>query len=285
MNLYFPLGEILIIKFFRIATILISNSFKRILWLIRDSKRANQTEFQAHLLVMNNIAYAKLARTCVESFLHFRPNSKITIHCDDKTKNEVRKAFRVLNFFRRGRIRLENLKSDLPWQNHKLDIILELSGTQSIFMDCDLRWNGSMPINEVNKIMYFVKEKPLRSYDKLIESAPAFLREFSESSMKNTSFFSWSGREILENQRAQIIKMWTEIYEHSQFQISESNGSLSRISEQVVLSVLPEIFSLSFTFLKESDFQFDGSLCESSYFGASGGRFALWGNTIRKSLF
>ena len=285
MNLYFPSGEILFIKLLRITTILISNLFRRILWLIRDSKKANQTEFQLHLLVMNNIAYAKLARTCVESFLHFHPNSQITIHCDDKTRKQVRKALRVLNFFRRGRTSLENLKSDFPWQRHKLDVILRMSGTRSIFMDCDLRWNGSMPIGEVNKIIYFVKEKPLRSYDKLIESAPPFLREFSESSMKNTSFFSWSGCEILETQRVQIIKMWADIYEHSQSQISESNGSLSRISEQVVLSVLPEIFSLSFTFLKESDFQFDGSLCESSYFGASGGRFALWGNTIRKSLF
>lgn len=272
-------------KLFRLVFQLLSNSIRRILWLTKESKNSNSFYFNVHLLVVSNTFYARLARVCVESFLYLHPNSQIIIHCDSETEGELLRQFRVLKFFRRGKVRLDRLSNDSVWQFHKLQIILEMNGTTDIFMDCDLRWNGPIGDDARGKLVFFVQERSLSTYKGLVDALPGNIKKCSEVSMKNTSYFSWSGVKILESEYEQILNCWQELYERTLNKTLSSTESISRISEQVVLSVLPELFRLPFVFLKKSDQQFDGSICESSYYGASGGRFALWGNTNRKSLF
>ena len=272
-------------KLFRLVFQLLSNSIRRILWLTKESKNSNSSYFNVHLLVVSNTFYARLARVCVESFLYLHPNSQIIIHCDSETEGELLRQFRVLKFFRRGKVRLDRLSNDSVWQLHKLQIILGMNGTSDIFMDCDLRWNGPIGDDARGKIVFFVEERSLSTYKGVVDALPGNIKKCSEASMKNTSYFSWSGIKILESEYDQILNCWQELYERTLDKTLSSTESISRISEQVVLSVFPELFRLPFVFLKESDQQFDGSICESSYYGASGGRFALWGNTNRKSLF
>ena len=151
-------------------------------------------------------------------------------------------------------------------------------------------------LNTIQKVNSTIKargtgtiiRRPLQA-DLYRKSAERYMQKklapYTNTSMKNTSFFSWSGVKILESQCQHIVDLWAELYENTLNQTSIQSQSVSRISEQVVLSLVPRLFGLPFSFLKDSDKQFDGSICESSYYGASGGRFALWGNTNRKPWF
>lgn len=270
----------------RIASKFLSNSIRRIGWLIRNSSNATSSNFKIHLLVVSNPTYAKLAQTCVESFLFFHPNSQVVIHHDDRTKTHLLRHLKALQFFRKGRVIYEKVSEGSAWQLNKLNLILELNGTRDIFMDCDLRWNGPILDSfENQQLMYFVEERALSTYIGTNQVLTRNIKKFSEVSMKNTSFFSWSGRSIEQSKVSLIVDSWIEFHSNSGNFELDRRESVSRLSEQVVLSVMPAMFDLPYRFLKESDQQFDGSICESSYFGASGGRFALWGNTNRNSLF
>ena len=273
------------IKLLRIPLQFCSNLIRRLIWLTQNSKKANLSFFKVHLLVVNNTFYARLAQTCVESFLFFHPNSQIIIHYDYKTEKELIKRFKAVALLRKNKVNFELVNENSVWQLHKLHIILGMQGTYDFFMDCDLRWNGSIQDKNEDRLIFFLEERVLVSYEEIYEAMQKKLAPYTNTSMKNTSFFSWSGVKILESQCQHIVDLWAELYENTLNQTSIQSQSVSRISEQVVLSLVPRLFGLPFSFLKDSDKQFDGSICESSYYGASGGRFALWGNTNRKPWF
>ena len=272
-------------KLLRFSKLTLLNSNRRFRWLFQDSKFANLDNLATHLLVVKNPVYARLARTCVESFLHYHPNSQVIIHYDTRTWNALKRQLCLLRLFRRGRLRFERLSDDPIWQESKLDIILSISGTNNIFMDCDLRWNGAAPLPSNRSILYFVKERALESYKGVLEVLPSRFHSFGVSLMKNTSVFSWSYLNLSDASKERVKAIWLEFQSNCKQSYKPELQSVSRISEQIVLSILPDLEGYPFTFLKELDQQFDGSVCESSYYGASQGRFAIWGNTNRKSLF
>lgn len=269
----------------RLLSSLVVNSYRRIRWLTSTSRTANCSPFKIHLLVVKQPIYAKLARTCVESFLYFHPNTQVIIHCDQVTLNSLKRAFRILKLLRRRVISLQLLPNNDVWQMNKLKIILDISGTQEIFMDCDLRWNGLMSNEKDGVLCYFVKEKYLTLYEGMAEALTSNLQDYLRTSMKNTSYFTWSGANLDHQHKLAVIEMYNQIMNLQILKNSPEFESIKRISEQIVLSIMPEQYSLPFKFLKNSDRQFDGTICESSYYGASGGRFAIWGNTNRKFLF
>jgi hypothetical protein len=272
-------------KLLRFSKLILLNSNRRFRWLFQDSKFANPEILATHLLVVKNPVYARLARTCVESFLHYHPNSQVIIHYDTRTWNALKRQLCLLRLFRRGRLRFERLSDDPIWQESKLDIILSISGTNNIFMDCDLRWNGAAPLPSNRSILYFVKERALESYKGVLEVLPSRFHSFGVALMKNTSVFSWSYLNLSDASKERVKAVWLEFQSNCKQSYKPELQSVSRISEQIVLSILPDLEGYPFTFLKELDQQFDGSVCESSYYGASQGRFAIWGNTNRKSLF
>jgi hypothetical protein len=272
-------------KLLRFSKLILLNSNRRFRWLFQDSKFANPENLATHLLVVKNPVYARLARTCVESFLHYHPNSQVIIHYDTRTWNALKRQLCLLRLFRRGRLRFERLSDDPIWQESKLDIILSISGTNNIFMDCDLRWNGAAPLPSNRSILYFVKERALESYKGVLEVLPSRFHSFGVALMKNTSVFSWSYLNLSDASKERVKAVWLEFQSNCKQSYKPELQSVSRISEQIVLSILPDLEGYPFTFLKELDQQFDGSVCESSYYGASQGRFAIWGNTNRKSLF
>ncbi len=230
-------------------------------------------QYEAHLLIVKNEIYAKIAKVCVESFLFYNPNSRVVIHTDSKTKKSTQNALKKLVINNKVTI-LETVSENTPWQDSKLNLIMSLGDPQKFFMDADLKWNG--PIIPLQGITLFVNEFVFKENEfyKPITSSDWF-SEYSNSTMKNTSFFYWGGYkpslddkrhlEVLMN-RIQVI---SDYYENS----NEFRSSTSRISEQIALSLLLEKLIQDVYFLKDSDRFKDGSFVESSYFGATGASF------------
>lgn len=271
-------------KWLRIASSFLKNLIRRTFWLTKSHAQANFSNLKINLLAVNNPIYARLARTCVESFLYFHPKADVVIHGDIQTKSSLKRQFILLNLLRKGQVTFKEVEPGLDWQQHKLSIILNMSGTLELFMDCDLRWNGPIQNSNTPAILYFVSERPLNTYFGISECLPEEIQSLNSITMKNTSVFSWSAIKIGDRQAYEIVEIWHRLLDKAK-SLEEAVPDVTRISEQIVLSLIPDMYNIPFRFLKKVDRQFDGSVCESSYFGASGGRFAIWGNTIRKSRF
>jgi hypothetical protein len=238
-------------------------------------KNANKETIIANMLVVKDLRYVKIAKICVQSFLHFHPNSRIVVHADSRT---FLKSQKKLSSKKVKVIRDQN-DSD-PWQISKLNLVSQLSGSHEIFMDADLRWNG--PIKKITKPTFFVREFTFNEQEKYsVVFAELNWEKYLNYSMKNTSFVSFGGVSFPK-------KTWDEILQNIlsfQQKVNESKLSqdvkvdLIRISEQVALSLVLDDFECNF--LKASDSQFDGLLVESSYVGATGTRFGLFGATNR----
>ena len=260
--------------------------YRRILGLIRhirvslkyflgSSEFSNKDSFIVNILIVKNPAYIKIAKICINSFLHFHPNAKVKIHCDEKT------FFKAKSTFRSKKLEvLRDCINEDPWQLSKLKLFLKLSGTREILMDADLKWNGPLP--ELSSVTYFVREftfKDNKVYVELFEKLG--WQQYINYSMKNTSFVTLNEVRFSEDkihQQNSMIKLFEKQVNESELKDREKKD-LIRISEQVILSL--EFDDINCKFLKVSDRQFDGSLVESSYFGATGTRFGIFGTTSR----
>jgi hypothetical protein len=258
---------------------LFSNLFWTLRWNLGSAKSANLVEVIGHLLIVKNADYVRVARICISSFLYFNPNAIIQIHCDQVTFKKCQAMVRLLK--RRKQIRISQDQADqVEWQHSKLGLILNLSGTCDIYMDADLKWNGSLPV--IKSTTFFVREFVLMSkleYKELLEAMN--LQELTLNTMKNTSFFSWNGSLAPEKIRSQLFELWGYMLQKiEEMSVSDSTKeSLKRVSEQLCLSILvPESES---NYLKDADSQFDGTFVESSYFGATGTRFGWFGITSK----
>ena len=258
---------------------LFSNLFWTLRWNLGSAKSANLVEVTGHLLIVKNADYVRVARICISSFLYFNPNAIIKIHCDQVTFKKCQAMVRLLK--RKNQIRISQDQADqVQWQHSKLGLILNLSGTCDIYMDADLKWNGSLPV--IKSTTFFVREFVLTSkleYKELLEVMN--LKELTLNTMKNTSFFSWNGSIAPEKITSQLFELWVFMLKKiEEMSVSESTKeSLKRVSEQLCLSILiPESES---NYLKDADAQFDGTFVESSYFGATGTRFGWFGVTSK----
>ena len=227
----------------------------------------------AHILIVKKMIYVEMAEICFTSFLNFNRDSQVVIHCDGITFFKTQKSIKRLRLS--GRINvLRDMRDDLSWQENKIDLILSLNGTNDFFMDADLRWNGSLP--EIQGLTFFVKEfvfidkSPYRQIlHRLVPGGS------STTSMKNTSFFSFSGKNIpveFLNHVRQKNRDFESLIELCD--IGELDRLiLNRLCEQIVLSVLVETWEIDIFFLKKFDGHKDGLFVESSYFGATGSTF------------
>ena len=142
-------------------------------------------------------------------------------------------------------------------------------------MDADLRWNGPLP--KLSELTMFVKEFTFGERAPYPRLAAGIKSKFitNETSMKNTSFFYWGSyrpdaKDAIFVQ--EILRNIGEVCINQKFTQSETN-SLTRISEQIALSVLVETLNIKISYLKMSDGLKDGAFVESSYFGATGSSF------------
>jgi hypothetical protein len=240
-------------------------------------RNQNYQEITAHLLVVKNSKYSELAQTCINSFLHFHPNSTIVLHVDQDTMPSLMAWISRSRFSKSIELNLVENKEE-SWQIQKLTLILELAGTKEMFMDADMRWNGPLKIDLQNekRIRFLVREFNLNSHEvfsKMI--AVKNFDCFSSASMFNTSFVCFSGLSLTEMEKDQVLNLQRQIVSFAQdWEIGEvERASVIRISEQLALSMSVTIWSKPVGTVKEFDGCKDGSFLESSYFGATGFKF------------
>ena len=244
-------------------------------WKNFRSKNYSPENHKVRMLVIRKSEYVELARICVLSFLYLYPNSKIQIYCDEVTYSPLEKSLRKL--ISRKSVILIRLESQLQsWQNEKLSLILKMNGTNELFLDADLRWNGLMNL-EAGKCLFFADEfvlrnkSPYRQYLAQFESNANTER----ASMKNSSFFTFGGNKL---ETLEIECVWNAFNNHEQklglADIgAEDHLMLSRLSEQLALSIASANWSFPISYLKTSDSIVDGQFVESCYFGATGRKF------------
>lgn len=226
---------------------------------------------EAHVLVVKKREYARIAKICVESFCFYNDSSRVTIYVDSVTESSVRKELSRL--IKRGRVSIKSLFNEDKWQIQKIDLIFSLIGTKDIFMDADLKWNAPLP--ELKNVTFFVREYEIdkeKDLGKIIASAIKSSGQLG--SMKNTSFFTWSGYEPERNLLTRVLKLEKDIHEFATAASNFSSSWMARMSEQLALSLaVEEIEGLSIDYLKSADGFKDGTFVESSYFGATGATF------------
>jgi len=252
---------------------LVNRTLMSFRYLNLKPKSSFDGQYEAHLLLVKNEIYAQIAKICVESFLFYNPNSTVVIHVDNKTKVATQKTLKKL--VSKKKVSISQIETETaPWQDSKLNLILSLGDHKKFFMDADLKWNG--PISSLNGITLFVKEFAFEEntfYEPITSSN--WFSEYSNATMKNTSFFHWGTYKPSEGDKKQIESLMNkiEITTNNQENLGDFNSSTKRISEQIALSLLVENLNQSVYFLKDSDGFKDGSFVESSYFGATGASF------------
>jgi len=241
-------------------------------------KDQSQENLKINLLIVKNPKYSELARLCVFSFLHFHPNSTVILHCDEKTIASVTRWSHNSKFSKS--ISVQNLKNDLneSWQLQKMKLIFSLSGTSEIFIDADMRWNAPLRLDleKTTDVYFFVKE--YRLVDNPIFSEMLLNQNFlsyQNSSMFNTSFVCFSGLVINESEKQSVLNIHRAINLYVQEADLEGaeKESITRISEQLALSLAVSKWDRPIMALKENDGCKDGAFLESSYFGATGFQF------------
>ena len=257
-----------------------STYFIRLRWLYLQNKSNTNSPLRVHLLVVKKPSYSRIAQVCVESFLYYHPHSQIVIHADSITEKSLKKVMRAVGKRNDLEILIEQDEAQ-TWQEQKIEIIMKLSGTHDIFIDADLKWNGSMP--RKSGVCFFVEEFIFKNnalYDELFRNMDLLTQV--DNSMKNTSYFSWGGEWLNPSKRLKLL----EFIGGFQKQVDAiglptmKRDEILRIVEQLGLSIMFERRECSF--LKEKDTQFDGSFVESSYYGATGTKFGKFGITSRK---
>jgi hypothetical protein len=243
-------------------------------WIYTESNNSSSVQLIAHVLVIKNDVYCKVAVTCIESFLHFNPKCKVIVHCDSSTIMKTENLLQSASKKREIEIRQIIENENQLWQITKLELILSMNGSNDVFMDADLRWNG--PLNKLNVFTYFVREFDMEKKSPFRELIKYGFEEiFPDTYMKNVSFITFAGQSLPANALS-ILRDKCKEY----LKLVESNivGALdvsimARMVEQVILSLFIPKYLKEFAYLKDTDQIMDGRFVESSYFGATGAKF------------
>jgi len=249
--------------------------FIKLKWGYFANPKASKIRHSAELLVIKKEIYADIAKICIQSYLYWNREAVVSVHCDDQTFSNLNKWNSTNRF--KSRIDILNTYRNDPrnWQDIKLEVLLSLNGSHTFFMDADLRWNGPFLI-QTSTPTFLVKEFKLNNrapYKQIIENN--LLSKYLEASMWNTSFFTFSGFKISENQMREIQEVHLKLLQIIQGNDigSDDKSSLIRLAEQLAISIAAQSWGVDLGSLKDVDGFKDGSFLESSYFGATGATF------------
>jgi hypothetical protein len=220
-----------------------------------------------HILVVNSFYYVLLAQICINSFLKYNPHFNFVIHTDSRLVKLLRRRFKSLIKFNRVEV-IEDLDQALTWQRSKLGVILAMNGTNDIFMDADLRWNG--PLIETKGITFYLREFSLGSSALYTNAFPNYGLA-PDHHMYNLSFFTFGGYVLSVSDIDEVLSLQQEIEQLVSESLAPSDIlAIRRMSEQLALSIAVCRFSASVSTLKSADQRSDGDFVESCYFGATG---------------
>lgn len=224
---------------------------------------------RVHFLVVKDVKYIPAVRVAIESFLYWNSNSTAVVHCDGLTLKALNSSLRRL--IQRGKVEVVcHILNDKPWQVSKIDLILSLNGTDEVYMDSDLRWNGPCP--KLMGPLFYVYEFELANHPDFIDLSRDLLsKTWPAAQMYNTSFVYFHNFSLHEQQINQIYQLYSNINEWSKAaNIGEARKhSFVRLSEQIAISVVI-CCTLEIGSLKSADSRADGQFVESSYLGATG---------------
>jgi hypothetical protein len=242
-------------------------------WDRTNARVTSNFNNEVHLLIAKNQVYAKIAMICILSFLHHNPKAKIVLHCDDLTYPVMGEL--VSSRKRKGHITVvSDLDANVTWQYSKLKLILSLSGSHNVFMDADLRWNGTLTAPK--NLTFFVAEFPIFQKSPFRQALHQLSFTLNDDTfMKNTSFIGFAGIRVSDKDMSQVFDLYHK-FEDSLLKADIGNLDLQpllRLSEQVILSVCSEKWATEIAYLKIRDGHKDGAFVESSYFGATGSMF------------
>lgn len=244
-------------------------SILRFKWLLTSGANNEFTQ-KAHLLLVKDTKYIYFARICAESFLHHHPNSSLIIHCDSTTFDQTLKYFRITSKIRNISI-LNDARFDTSWQESKLKLLLSLAGSEDIYVDSDLRWNGS--IKPIKSVCFFVQEFRFTDSNEYKKLFNLLKRDLDENKfMWNTSFFTFGGAKLPFNVEEKIWDFYKEFNTKLQtLEFKDNHYSQKlRLSEQISISYYADEISDGVISLKLNDARLDGSVAESVYFGSTG---------------
>jgi hypothetical protein len=253
----------------KLSKILKNINFWLIVWS-RSLRHQNTRQFVVSMLVVKNPEYVNFAKDCIKSFLNFHPNSKFEIHVDAETIGRTKEIFH--KYLDSGKVQLiETLGVEKNWQELKLEIILNQSGTHNIFMDADLRWYGPLP--PILNLTFYTDEGLLiksAPFFKIFESHPHLNKE---SHMLNVSFVAFAGISIPDNlieKIKHVCSNYDEILSKSRLTKNDFI-MIERLREQFALSVYASEISAKVRTLKPSDNRAErNNLVSSCYFGSTG---------------
>jgi len=251
----------------------------RIKWLLSKSNYESSSNIHAHLLVVKKPIYAKVVRTCIESFLYHHPDSQVSIYCDKATISSLRRRLFLVRLLKANVFTLKLIDSDDTWQTSKLFLLTQLNSPNDIFLDADLKFNGRLPL--LRTITFFVKEENF-----LVQPQRTNILESKTlaSTNRNTSIFSWSGK-VPDAAQFQILDEIYSSLEDILLPDAKREEYLGRLREQISISIFVDILKMDVGYIKFEDSQFDGKIVESSYFGATGSLFGALGNrTLRSKI-
>lgn len=239
------------------------------IWSLPLQVKKDNFKSKAHILLVSNPEYIKLARICTHSFLFHHKNSEVILHCDEAVFDETKKAFK--KSFKRQKIQILCDQKTDSWQLCKIKLILSIAGTREAYMDADLKWNNG--ITRYKSLTFFVEEFDIRKEDSL---KPLLrLPNFSQCKfpmMRNTSFVCFEGITVskeLSEKVIHLVKYFTETIKNLGFELVQEKN-IVRLSEQISLSLFSEFISNEIFFLKDTDQRLDGGLVESAYYGSTG---------------
>lgn len=228
---------------------------------------------------MKKPIYAKVARTCVESFLYHHPNAQVSIYCDRTTIAPSRRKLFLVRLFKPKVLNFKLINSNDAWQVSKLYLLTQLRSPNDVFLDADLKFNGRLPL--INTITFFVAEETFVIKGSKYSSIKL---QTTTCTNRNTSIFSWGGKIPTKTQFEILDKIYNSLEDLLPSDI-KSGEYLGRLREQISISIFVDLLQEDIEFVKFRDKQFDGTFVESSYFGATGSIFSALGSRTLKSKF
>ena len=140
-------------------------------------------------------------------------------------------------------------------------------------MDADLRWNSAL--EQRNGITFLTREYEMSKRSPMRQIAKGLEHLYPKPYMYNSSYFSFGGCEVSVTQIDQLQAFFNEfetLLIHSDIG-EEDVLFLSRLSEQIALSLHAASWIAQLNTLKLEDSPRDGGVVESTYFGATGDAF------------
>lgn len=262
-----------------------TNKLRRLFWLfrmrnkhlirdcnrvIRPAKTAGGEGLTMHILVTSRREYINAGIKCAQSFLDYNPNSSVKYYVDSANSHYLEKKIR--RKLSRHKTEIEIVSSQIRWQEHKLNIILNKLCSQDIFCDADLYWNRSPDLSLAP--FGFVKEFILNAnptFNLLLNHLGILERDYPMINTSVVALGEYSNHKQLAEQSKKLYERILELCSSPNPQINQI-AKISRLSEQLALSIaLTEVVGDNLNFLKFSDKPMDGGIVESYYLGTTRG--------------